>query len=166
MHLRFVDRSTCRVEGIIDNVCVCIGHSYVPVDFVVLDTGRHPNTPIILGRPFLHTANATIYAGTAEVYFYLKERIEQFPFYHPVNASIWRVRTGRPRRRAPRSGGLNNVERYWNSPSRAIPAQLTPFLGGTNSLTKASWKPHGQLLNSKETIISNYILDLPDSRQA
>jgi hypothetical protein len=24
----------------------------------------------------------------AKVCFYLKERIEQFPFYHPVNASI------------------------------------------------------------------------------
>jgi len=45
MHLRFEDRSTHRVEGIIDNVYVCIGHSYVPADFVVLDTGQNPNAP-------------------------------------------------------------------------------------------------------------------------
>ena len=56
-------------------------------DFVVLDIGQIPNVPIILGCPFLHTANATIYARTVEVCFYLKERIEQFPFYYPVNAS-------------------------------------------------------------------------------
>jgi hypothetical protein len=112
MHLRFADQLTRWVEGIVDNVCVRIGHSYVPVDFVVLETGRNPNAPIILGRPFLHTASATIYAGMAEVCFYLNQRIEQFPFYHPVNTSIRRVRTRRPRRRALRSVGLNNAERY------------------------------------------------------
>jgi hypothetical protein len=36
MRLRFVDRSTRQVEGIADNICVRIGHSYVPVDWVVL----------------------------------------------------------------------------------------------------------------------------------
>jgi hypothetical protein len=112
MHLRFVDRSTRRVEGIADNICMRIEHSYVPADFIVLDAGRNPNAPIILGRPFLHTANVTIYVGTAEVCFYLDQRIEQFPFYRPVNASIQRVRTGRSRRRAPRSHGLNNTEHY------------------------------------------------------
>jgi hypothetical protein len=90
MRLRFADRLTCQVETIADNICVCIGYSYVPADFVVLD--RNPNAPIILGRPFLHIANATIYAtiyvGTAKVCFYLDQRIEQFPFCRPVNASI------------------------------------------------------------------------------
>ena len=112
MRLRFADQSTRWVEGIIDNVCVRIGHSYVPADFVVLDTGQNPNAPIILDRPFLHTTNATIYAGTAEVCLYLKEGIEQFPFYRSINACMRRVQTGRPRRRAPRFGGLNNTERY------------------------------------------------------
>jgi hypothetical protein len=110
--LRFVDRSTHRVKGITDNICMPIWHSYVPTYFVVLDTGQNPNAPIILGRPFLHTTNATIYVGTTEVYFYLGQRIERFPFYHPVNASIQRVRTRRSSRRAPRSGGLNNIECY------------------------------------------------------
>ena len=52
MRLRFADRSTRRVEGIVDNICVCIGHSYVPADFVVLDTSQNSNAPIILDRPF------------------------------------------------------------------------------------------------------------------
>jgi hypothetical protein len=76
IRLRFADWLTHRVKGIVDNVCVRIRHSYVPVDFLVLDTSRNPNTLIILGHPFLHTANATIYAGMVEVCFYLKERIE------------------------------------------------------------------------------------------
>ena len=112
IHLRFADRSTCKVEGIVDNVYVRVGHSYVPADFIVLDMGQNPKAPIILGRPFLHTANATIYVGTSEVSFYLKERIEQFPFHHPINASIRRVRAWRTRRRALRSIGPNHAERY------------------------------------------------------
>jgi len=52
MRLRFANWSTHRVEGIKDNVYVRIGHSYVPADFVVLDTGQNPNAPIILGHLF------------------------------------------------------------------------------------------------------------------
>jgi hypothetical protein len=37
MRLTFADQSTRRVEGIADNICVRIGHSYVPADFVVMD---------------------------------------------------------------------------------------------------------------------------------
>jgi len=144
--LRFVDRSTHWVEGIADNICDRIGHSYVLADFVVLDTGQNPNAPIILDRPFLHTSNATIYVGTTKVCFYLDQRIEQFPFYLLVNASIKQLRTGRPRRRAPRSRGLNNAERYWSSPSRAKIGSINTFLGEIKPLTKASWKPNGQLL--------------------
>jgi hypothetical protein len=88
MRLRFADQLTRWVEGIVDNVYVRIRHLYVPVDFVVLETGRNPNVSIILSCPFLHTAGATIYIGTTEVCFYLNQRIEQFPFYHPINASI------------------------------------------------------------------------------
>ena len=39
IHLRFVDRSTRLVEGIVDNVCVRVGHSYVLADFLVLVSG-------------------------------------------------------------------------------------------------------------------------------
>jgi len=110
----------------------------VPADFVVLDTGQNPNAPIISDRPFLQTANATIYVGTAKVSFYLDQRIEQFPFYLPVNASIKRVRTGRPRRRALRSRGLNNAKRYRRSPIRAKIGSINTFLGEIKTPTKAS----------------------------
>ena len=48
----------------VEDVLVKIEHFYYPVDFIVLDYQLvlHPSahTPIILGRPFLATANALI----------------------------------------------------------------------------------------------------------
>jgi hypothetical protein len=49
MRLRFADRSTCRVEGIINDVEVFVGNSHVAVDFVILDTRCNEDTLIILG---------------------------------------------------------------------------------------------------------------------
>lgn len=60
MRVRFVDQSTHRVEGIIDDVYVLVGDSHMVTDFVVLDIRRDQTTPIILGRPFLRTTKATI----------------------------------------------------------------------------------------------------------
>jgi hypothetical protein len=49
MHVRLADQSTHRVEGILDDICMTVGGSYVTADFVVLDTDRSPKAPIILG---------------------------------------------------------------------------------------------------------------------
>ena len=62
--LSLVDRSVKIPKGIVEDVLVKIEKFYYPVDFVVLDTepiANEPNhVPIILGRPFLATANAII----------------------------------------------------------------------------------------------------------
>ena len=62
--LSLVDRSVKIPNGIVEDVLVKIDKFYYPVDFVVLDTepiANEPNhVPIILGRPFLATANAII----------------------------------------------------------------------------------------------------------
>ena len=62
--LSLTDRSVKIPKGIVENVLVKIDKFYYPVDFVVLDTepsSSEPNhVPIILGRPFLATANAII----------------------------------------------------------------------------------------------------------
>ena len=51
-------------KGIVEDVLVKVDKFYYPVDFVVLDTepiaSRPNHVPIILGRPFLATANAII----------------------------------------------------------------------------------------------------------
>ena len=62
--LSLADRSVKIPKGIVEDVLVKIDKFYFPVDFVVLDTepsSNEPNSvPIILGRPFLATANAII----------------------------------------------------------------------------------------------------------
>jgi len=49
--------------GLIEDVLVKVGEFYFPVDFIILDmesTGIPAQITIILGRPFLATANACI----------------------------------------------------------------------------------------------------------
>ena len=62
--LSLADRSVNIPKGIVEDVLVKIDKFYYLVDFVVLDTepsSNEPNhVPIILGRPFLATANAII----------------------------------------------------------------------------------------------------------
>ena len=62
--LSLADRSMKIPKGIVKDVLVKIDKFYYPIDFVVLDTepiANEPNhVPIILGRPFLATANAII----------------------------------------------------------------------------------------------------------
>ena len=62
--ISLADRSVKIPKGIVEDVLVKIDKFYYPVDFVVLDTepiASEPNhVPIILGRPFLATANAII----------------------------------------------------------------------------------------------------------
>ena len=62
--LSLADRSVKIPKGIVEDVLVKIEKFYYPVDFVVLDIepiANEPNhVPIILGRPFLATANAII----------------------------------------------------------------------------------------------------------
>ena len=62
--ISLADRSVKIPKGIVEDVLVKVDKFYYPVDFVVLDTepiASGPNhVPIILGRPFLATANAII----------------------------------------------------------------------------------------------------------
>ena len=62
--LSLADRSVKIPKGIVEDVLVKVDKFYYPVDFVVLDIepiANEPNhVPIILGRPFLATANAII----------------------------------------------------------------------------------------------------------
>ena len=62
--LQLVDRSIRETREIVEDVLEKIVQFYYLVDFIVLDYQPvlHPSvhTPIILGRPFLSTANALI----------------------------------------------------------------------------------------------------------
>uniref|UniRef100_A0A2N9HWI1 RNA-directed DNA polymerase n=1 Tax=Fagus sylvatica TaxID=28930 RepID=A0A2N9HWI1_FAGSY len=62
--LQLADRSVKTPKGVVEDVLVQIDKFYYPVDFLILETESvvHANSkiPIILGRPFLATANALI----------------------------------------------------------------------------------------------------------
>jgi hypothetical protein len=64
MTLQLADRSVKRPRGIIEDVLIKVDKFYFPVDFIVIDTESVHNVrsqiPVILGRPFLATANALI----------------------------------------------------------------------------------------------------------
>ncbi|XP_026410340.1 uncharacterized protein LOC113305533 [Papaver somniferum] len=60
--LQLADRYVKVPRGVVENVLIQIDKFYYPVDFIVLDTQPVANAskeiPVILGRPFLTTANA------------------------------------------------------------------------------------------------------------
>ncbi|XP_013720996.1 uncharacterized protein LOC106424790 [Brassica napus] len=54
------DRSVKSPVGILENLHVRVGNTFVLADFVVLELDEEPRDPLILGRPFLCTAGAII----------------------------------------------------------------------------------------------------------
>jgi len=52
---------------------------YAPAEFVVIETHTDERAPIILGRPFLNTSGAVIYASAAKISFYIEEQGDVFP---------------------------------------------------------------------------------------
>jgi hypothetical protein len=80
MCLQLADQSLCCPEGILEDVYVRVGNSYVLVDFVVVETGGDERSPIILGRPFLNTTKAIIYTSDAKIYFTISDMKKKFSF--------------------------------------------------------------------------------------
>jgi len=80
MCLQFADQTLSFPKGILKNLCVRVGTLYTPADFVVIETGNDERAPVILGRPFLNTSGAIIYASAAKISFYIKGRKETFSF--------------------------------------------------------------------------------------
>jgi hypothetical protein len=49
MCLQLADQSLCFPEGILEDVYVRVGNSYVLIDFMVVEIGGDERSPIILG---------------------------------------------------------------------------------------------------------------------
>nr|GEU46425.1 hypothetical protein [Tanacetum cinerariifolium] len=67
MVLELADRTISKPTGVAKNVFVKVGKFYFPADFVVLDFIGDPRVPLILGRPFLSTAQAIINVHEREI---------------------------------------------------------------------------------------------------
>ncbi|XP_058202938.1 uncharacterized protein LOC131317400 [Rhododendron vialii] len=69
--LQLADRSIKVPRGVVEDVLVKVNDFYFPADFIVLDTEPvqilKKQTPVILGRPFLATANANIHVRSGEM---------------------------------------------------------------------------------------------------
>ena len=63
MTLQLVDRSITRPYGEVENVLVKVRHFTFLVDFVIMDIEEDVEIPLILGRPFMLTANCVVDIG-------------------------------------------------------------------------------------------------------
>jgi hypothetical protein len=84
IRLQLADQSICYPEGVLEEVVIRVGQSYVPVDFVVMETGVDEKAPIILGGPFLCTTKAIIYAEHAKIVLSIKDKKERFAFKNRI----------------------------------------------------------------------------------
>ncbi|XP_019171371.1 PREDICTED: uncharacterized protein LOC109166929 [Ipomoea nil] len=76
--LTFADQSTTSLNGILEDVPVRVDKYFVPCDFIVIAGQENPNTPIILGRPFLATTGAIIDARKGSMIFDFGEEEVEF----------------------------------------------------------------------------------------
>ena len=86
MCLQLADLMVRYPAGIAENIPVKIWNFFIPVDFIILDMQVDAKTPLILGRPFLSTANAHIDVGAGEIQHNINGQQEKFTFgYRRLN---------------------------------------------------------------------------------
>jgi hypothetical protein len=86
--LQLADQSVRYPSGIVENVPMKIREFLVPVDFVVLDMHPDSRVSLLLGQPFLSTANARINVGRGEITFEINGKEEKFAFKPRPELSI------------------------------------------------------------------------------
>jgi hypothetical protein len=134
MCLQLADQSICYPEGVLEEAIVHVGQSYVPVDFVVVETGEDERAPIILGRPFLCTTKAIIYAEHAKIVFSIKDKKEKFSFkerilYSPAHPQMSYL-PEEPTTPAPKK--MNNRNQRRNKLSR-VPEETIKIINAVNA---------------------------------
>jgi hypothetical protein len=80
MHLQQADQSIRCPVGIGEDIPVRIRNSFIPVDFVVLEMDVCRQILLILGRPFLSTAGATIDVAVGIIKLNISRKDETFTF--------------------------------------------------------------------------------------
>ncbi|GJT37624.1 reverse transcriptase domain-containing protein [Tanacetum coccineum] len=76
MSVRLADRSFQYPVGIAENMLVEIGKFKFPANFVILEMEEDSKVPLILGRPFLHTADVNLGVGTERMIFSIDSAIK------------------------------------------------------------------------------------------
>jgi len=118
MCLQLANRTLSFPKGILKNLCVRVGTLYAPADFVVIETGIDERAPVILGRPFLNTSGAVIYASATKISFYIKGRKETFSFKNKTTQVSEQSRH-EPRKRTNRR---NRNKQMWTKSAKMVTA--------------------------------------------
>ena len=98
--------------GIAENIPVKSRNFFIPVDFVVLDMEVDAKTPLILGRPFLSTANDHIDVGAGEIQLNINGQQEKFAFKPNVEqcSQVKEVRWKKKPKKEAKKPSLLNIE--------------------------------------------------------
>jgi hypothetical protein len=80
MHLQLADQSIRRPVGIAEYILLRIRNSFIHVDFVILKMDVCHQIPLILGRPFFSTAEATIDVSAGIIKLNINGKEETFTF--------------------------------------------------------------------------------------
>jgi hypothetical protein len=80
IHLQLEDQSIRRLVGIVEDILVRIRNAFIHLDFVVLKLDVCCHILLILGRPFLSTAGATIDVTAGIIKLNISRKEERFTF--------------------------------------------------------------------------------------
>jgi hypothetical protein len=80
LHLQLADQSIWHLVRIVEDIPVRIRNSFVPMDFVILEMDVCRLIPVILGRPFLSTTEATIDVATRIIKLNISRKEETSTF--------------------------------------------------------------------------------------
>jgi hypothetical protein len=89
LRLQLADSLVWYPAGIAEDIPMKVRDCFIPVDFVVLDMDIGDEIPLILGRPFLSTADAQIDVGAGVIRLQINGREERFEFRHERNNAQW-----------------------------------------------------------------------------
>ncbi|XP_052625653.1 uncharacterized protein LOC128132758 [Lactuca sativa] len=82
--LQLPDRSMVYPEGKIEDIIIKVDNLFIPADFIILDYEAEDDCGIILGRPFLATAEALIDVKKGEVTLRVNDEQKTFNMFKAI----------------------------------------------------------------------------------
>ena len=88
MTLQLVDRSITRPYGVVEDVLVKVRPFTFPTDFVIMDIEEDAEIPLILGRPFMLTANCVVDMGKGNLQMGIDDQKITFDLFDAEKHSL------------------------------------------------------------------------------
>ncbi|XP_028186351.1 uncharacterized protein LOC114372990 [Glycine soja] len=87
MTLQLADHSVTRPYGVVEDVLVKVRQFTFPADFVIMDIEEDVEIPLILGRPFMLTANCVVDMGKGNLEMSIDDQKVTFNLFDAVKHS-------------------------------------------------------------------------------